>query len=101
MKPLKLLIIALMVGHVIGFASAWFGDWLEWALSRFDDDDGGDDGDLQFEPRRPVWRVEGIACDVEQESWLKHKSPAAKPHGAKRQGPGAARHKTASGQRHL
>jgi hypothetical protein len=35
--PVPVLIIALGVGHAIGFASAWFGDWLEWALSRFDD----------------------------------------------------------------
>ena len=29
--------IALVVGNVIGLASAYFGDWLEWLLSRFDD----------------------------------------------------------------
>jgi hypothetical protein len=35
--PIPVLIIALIVGHVIGFASAYFGEWLEWALSKFDD----------------------------------------------------------------
>ena len=34
--PIPVLVIALVVGHLIGFASAYFGEWLEWLLSRFD-----------------------------------------------------------------
>lgn len=37
--PIPVLIITLVAGHIIGFASACIGDWLEWALSQFDDDD--------------------------------------------------------------